>query len=50
MNEKTLEKLKSNPHYKLSKEQDKKPMVQFGIPKVHNQTVKKHKKLKKVHN
>ena len=43
MNEQTLRKLKNNPHYKMSSKQleefnriDKKPMIKFGNPEIHN--------------
>jgi hypothetical protein len=43
MDAETLEKLKNNPHYKMSAKQkeelrqlERKPMVEFGVPPVHN--------------
>jgi len=43
MNRDTLERLARNPHYKLSAKQkeelakiDRKPMVEFGVPPIHN--------------
>ena len=43
MNIQTLKKLASNPHYRLTSKQmamlaqaDKKPMIEFGVPSVHN--------------
>lgn len=43
MNRETLERLARNPHYKLSAKQkeelakiDRKPMVEFGVPSIHN--------------
>jgi len=45
----TLEKLKRNPHYKLSQKQldeytkeTRQPMVEFGGPNVHNDSFAKH--------
>lgn len=43
MNIQTLERLAKNPHYKLSAKQKeelarhkRKPMVEFGVPPIHN--------------
>lgn len=60
MNEKTLEKLSTNPHYKMSSKQknqlavlkrDQRPVVEFGVPnyhdnepELHNTKVKKKKR------
>lgn len=49
MEEKTLKKLKQNPFYKLSDKQkeeastiDRRPMIEFGSPNLHNQSFEKH--------
>jgi len=49
MNIETLLKLKNNPHYKLSDKQkaflneyERKPMIEFGLPKLHNQSFPKN--------
>ena len=49
MEEKTLENLKNNPHYKMNAKQKaeyesivKKPMIQFGKPDVHDNQFAKH--------
>lgn len=49
MNERTLEKINKNPHYKMSKEQKiqfgeikRKPMIQFGEPELNNNQFAKH--------
>jgi DNA-binding PadR family transcriptional regulator len=58
MNIETLKMLSKNPHYKLTPKQkeelaERKPMVEFGVPNLHNNTFEKHetetkKKRKKV--
>lgn len=45
MNKTTLEKLKKNPHYKISAKQkvtdeDREELLEFGKPEFHNQHVK----------
>lgn len=47
MNQETLKRLQSNPHYKMGKEKEKppikrKPMIEFGQLNRHNQTVPLH--------
>ena len=50
MNETTLHKLASNPHYKMTADQKnqmvnlkpKKPMNEFGVPNLHDNEVEKH--------
>lgn len=49
MNEKTLQKIKKNPYYKMSKDQkiqlseiERKPMIQFGEPNLHDNSFAKH--------
>lgn len=53
MNESTLERLKNNPHYKMSEKQrreygkSRQTMVTFGVPPINNHVVEKHPTLKK---
>jgi hypothetical protein len=54
MNIQTLLKLKNNPHYKMSAEQErqladyeKPPMIRFGKPQTHNNKFVTHPNLKK---
>ena len=49
MNDGMLLRLSRNPHYKLSDEQkrrlaeiNKKPMVEFGVPPIHNKAINMH--------
>lgn len=49
MNKSTLEKLKQNPHYKMSEKQRKKmeeeerePMIEFGEANIHNHNIPIH--------
>lgn len=49
MNIETLKKLKKNPHYKLTKEQEEllrksevTPVIEFGAPSMHNQIIESH--------
>lgn len=53
MNRQTIEKLKNNPHYIMSAEQEKEaeeerePMVEIGRLPIHNTSVPIHPTLKK---
>ena len=49
MNLQTLKQLAQNPHYKLSPKQkamlekaNRKPMVEFGVPRIHDNKLKIH--------
>jgi len=49
MNNKTADKLRNNPHYKPNEDQqaeinqvERKPMVEFGAPNIHNNDFEKH--------
>lgn len=49
MNKSTLDRLKNNPHYKLSKKQqeeieeaEREPMVEFGYPNINSTEFDKH--------
>lgn len=65
MNLETLERLEANPHYRLNEKQKqelerlrreevKKPMVEFGVPTIHNTNPELHpteiKKVKRTKN